>query len=123
MAAFSPASANKLRQSPVRDSPETGKIDPGEIVEALDGPTCAEGFAWWLVRSAGGKDEGWTAEGRQGESWLLRYVKRCGVNAADGLDVLNSDWQTGKKELLIASKVLKFIHLYLILQDFSHNQG
>lgn len=71
-----PDMANNLREKPNRDSAEVGEIFPGEVVKILAGPRCADGFVWWRVQALEGKEEGWTAEGKAGESWLLPYVKR-----------------------------------------------
>lgn len=69
--ALYPDSANRLREKPGLKNPETGKIFPGESVLIVNGPRCADGFVWWRVRALEDGAEGWTAEGKVGESWLL----------------------------------------------------
>jgi serine/threonine protein kinase len=54
----------------VRRSPGTGAEDEirdqmriGETFTVIEGPECADGFAWYLVNYGGGGLEGWIAEG------------------------------------------------------------
>jgi hypothetical protein len=61
---------NNVRRFPAVDAELLGEI-PGEggfIV--LDGPACADGYAWWLVNY--GAIIGWTAEGGD-DYWLSPY--------------------------------------------------
>jgi hypothetical protein len=71
-----PPLPNHIRRQPGLSSELIGSIQPGETVRILEGPLCADGYAWWFVRSLDGL-EGWTAEGGAsvaGEApnyWLL----------------------------------------------------
>jgi len=54
------------RQMNVRLGPSTdyrlaGQIEPGEVFSVLEGPLCAESYAWYRVQY--GEIEGWIAEG------------------------------------------------------------
>jgi uncharacterized protein YraI len=63
-------SANNLRDQPTTSGAVVGRIPPGDIMQVVDGPRCADGYAWWQVRY--GMQTGWTAEGNptRGVYWL-----------------------------------------------------
>lgn len=67
--AFYPPAANTVRNAPSPDGAEIGRIQPGVVVNLLDGPRCADGWQWWYVQAESG-ERGWTSEGRSGEYWL-----------------------------------------------------
>jgi hypothetical protein len=48
-------------------------VPPGENVLILDGPRCAEGSTWWLVRSLDGL-EGWTSAGNATANRLVEPI-------------------------------------------------
>jgi hypothetical protein len=60
---------NNVRSSATTSSRIVGQILPGETVDILDGPRCAEGMIWWYVTSTNGI-AGWTSEGDGREYWL-----------------------------------------------------
>ena len=64
-----PPLPNKVRSQPGTGSEIIGHVQPGENVLVVDGPRCADGYAWWLVRSLDDL-EGWTAEGDAAGYWL-----------------------------------------------------
>jgi hypothetical protein len=45
-------------------------VHGGTVVELLEGPVCEGGIPWWRVRF-GDNQEGWTAEGADGEYWIV----------------------------------------------------
>lgn len=59
---------NRLREQPATDAVQIGRIPSGAVFQVLDGPVCADGFAWWQVAYDG--RTGWTAEGTDGDYWL-----------------------------------------------------
>jgi hypothetical protein len=63
-------SANNLRDQPTTKGAVVGRIPPGDIMQVVDGPRCADGYRWWEVRY--GMQTGWTAEGnpKTGAYWL-----------------------------------------------------
>ncbi len=65
-----PPLPNKVRNKPGSGSELIGQIQPGENVQVLEGPACADGYAWWHVRSLAGL-EGWTVEGDAAGYWLV----------------------------------------------------
>lgn len=65
-----PPVANRVRQEPDRDAAILGQMMPGEKFTVLEGPTCADGWAWWKVRSRAQDLEGWTSEGDATTYWL-----------------------------------------------------
>lgn len=52
----------RLRVEPGKSSAIIANINPGVIVMVIDGPECYNGWSWWKVRLASGR-EGWVAEG------------------------------------------------------------
>lgn len=58
----------RLRSRPTTQSTELAQLRDGTRVSVLEGPTCAQNYAWWRV-SAGGQT-GWIAEGGGGEYWI-----------------------------------------------------
>ncbi|GAP13094.1 hypothetical protein LARV_00836 [Longilinea arvoryzae] len=63
--------SNRIRSTPNINSEMLGKIQPGEMVQVLDGPECADGYVWWFVHSLSGL-QGWTAEGDSTGDWIVR---------------------------------------------------
>ncbi len=59
---------NRVRAEPSLQGRMVGEITPGNIFTVLDGPVCADGYAWWQVEF--GSITGWTAEGEGTTYWL-----------------------------------------------------
>ena len=76
-----PPLPNNLRSDAGQDSPLVGGIRPGQPVQILEGPKCADGSVWWRVRDLETEMEGWTAEGDRQNYWLVPCLSRneCGV--------------------------------------------
>lgn len=68
-----PPLPNKLRSGPGSSSEQIGQAQPGENLLVLEGPRCADGYHWWLVRDLAGR-EGWTAEGDAEGYWLVEPI-------------------------------------------------
>jgi hypothetical protein len=66
-----PPIANRVRREPDRNAEVLGQIMPGEKFIVLEGPRCADGWAWWRVRSRTQDLEGWSSEGDETTYWLL----------------------------------------------------
>ncbi len=63
-----PGASNNLREEPSQSAERVGLIPAGEEFTVLNGPMCAEGYAWWKVNY---QDQvGWTVEGNDSEYWL-----------------------------------------------------
>lgn len=60
--------ANNLRAEPDTSAALLGAIPEGAVISVVDGPVCADGYAWWQVEAGG--QTGWTAEGEGLEYWL-----------------------------------------------------
>lgn len=60
---------NNLRPQPGESEQLIGEIPPSGAFDVLDGPRCASDISYWLVEYEG--HQGWTAEGRGGEYYLL----------------------------------------------------
>ena len=71
-----PPVANRVRAGPGRDYPVVGKAQPGAIMEVLEGPRCANDWAWWKIRVLDTGLSGWTAEGNNQEYWLAPCSSR-----------------------------------------------
>jgi uncharacterized protein YraI len=64
------AAANRLRSQPSTQATQVGEIPAGMYFDVLSGPTCADGMAWFEVRSETGA-QGWMAEGSAEEYWVM----------------------------------------------------
>lgn len=71
-AAVTPGDPNRMRARPSRTAQITGRIPGGGTFLVLDGPNCADGFAWYRVNYFGAI--GWTAEGSAQVYWLQPLV-------------------------------------------------
>ena len=69
-AVVSPGLANRVRNGASLSADAIGRIQAGEVVTVEAGPVCADAYHWYYIRNA--NIAGWTAEGADGEYWLLR---------------------------------------------------
>lgn len=63
--------ANNLRDEPSVTGQRVGQMNSGTIFEVLDGPVCADGYAWYEVQREDLR--GWTAEGTATSYWLIPF--------------------------------------------------
>jgi hypothetical protein len=63
-----PGAANNVRNQPSTQGEIVAKIAGGAQFMVLEGPTCAQGLAWWRVAYL--SFEGWTAEGTGNAYWV-----------------------------------------------------
>lgn len=70
MVSLDPPVPSRVRTAPGRASALAGEVGPGEFVVVEAGPECADGYAWWKVRSEKGLT-GWTVEGDASGYWLV----------------------------------------------------
>jgi len=68
-----PPLPNRVREQANITSKILGMIQPGEVVEIIDGPGCSNDWVWWKVRKTDGL-MGWTAEGDGSDYWLLPVI-------------------------------------------------
>jgi hypothetical protein len=68
-----PPLPNRIRERAGTSYTVIGMIEPGEVVEIVDGPGCANNWVWWKIRKSDGLT-GWTAEGNGQDTWLLPYI-------------------------------------------------
>jgi len=68
---------NKLRSTPDTHPSNNivGEIEPGAVVEIIDGPKCNYGWIIWKVRTTEDK-KGWTPESDGSEFWLIPIATR-----------------------------------------------
>ena len=57
-----------VRANPATSATLLGGLPQGAEFDVLDGPRCADGYAWWEIRS--GTLVGWTAEASPNDYWL-----------------------------------------------------
>lgn len=68
---LTPFLPNRLRAGAGKAYAYLGQIQPGDGLRILDGPLCADGFAWWYVETFNRAFKGWTMEGRASELWII----------------------------------------------------
>jgi hypothetical protein len=68
-----PPLPSRIRSIPGSNGEVVGEVQPGENLLIVDGPQCANGYAWWHVRSLDGL-EGWAAEGDTAAYWLIEPI-------------------------------------------------
>ncbi|GAB4555879.1 MAG: hypothetical protein OHK0023_27620 [Anaerolineae bacterium] len=81
-----PGTPNAVRDQPSANnavSRVVGSIPGGAVFNVLNGPVCADGYAWWQVSYLG--ITGWTAEGEGVTYWLEPL--NCGFNLPSRLTV------------------------------------
>ena len=64
------AATNRLRSQPTTQGEIIAEIPAGAYFDVLLGPQCADGMAWFKVRSETGV-QGWMAEGSGDEYWVM----------------------------------------------------
>lgn len=74
-----PGSNNNVRDLPTRSGTRVGVLSAGAVFDVLDGPTCADGLAWFRIRA--GSLEGWTVESLEG-SYALEPVVPASLDSA-----------------------------------------
>jgi hypothetical protein len=67
-AKVAPGASNRIRRSPGLDAERLGEMPAGSVMAILSGPTCADGYTWWMIRF--GTIFGWTAEGQDTTHWI-----------------------------------------------------
>jgi hypothetical protein len=77
-----PPLSSNVRSEPGLKGEKIRKLKPGDPVWIVDGPRCADGYAWWFVHSINGL-EGWTAEGDAENYWLLPLYDAFYYDTAD----------------------------------------
>ncbi|MBK8026336.1 MAG: SH3 domain-containing protein [Chloroflexi bacterium] len=77
-AQVTPGDPNTLRARPDIDSNRVGRIPAEGEFLVLEGPECADGYAWYRVNYAGAV--GWTAEGDRSGYWLVEIQKTGTAN-------------------------------------------
>jgi len=73
---------NRVRSGPGKSYEVVGRAAPGEMMEILDGPECADGWTWYKVRLGIQNVTGWTAEGDGKSQYWLRPCPigtECGI--------------------------------------------
>jgi streptogramin lyase len=70
MVNLDPPVPNRVRSEPEAGAEIIGQIDPGEVINLIDGPVCNHGWVWWYVQSRKSGLMGWTSEGDRNEYWL-----------------------------------------------------
>lgn len=66
-----PPLPNRVRTQPNKNGIVIGFLQPGELMDILEGPSCSNEWIWWRVRSQESGMTGWTAEGDSEDYWLV----------------------------------------------------
>lgn len=82
-----------VRAEPDASSATNYRLVEGAVAHVAEGPTNADGFAWYRIASLGGA-RGWAASGPASEPYLATLVEsddlvRCGVVDAKAITVVN----------------------------------
>jgi hypothetical protein len=75
MVSLNPPVENNLRDKPGINELLTGTLEPGEVVNIVNGPACMGVYVWWSVVSQSSTRAGWTAEGDYNNYWLVKVVE------------------------------------------------
>jgi hypothetical protein len=69
-----PGTPNAVRDRPGLTAPSAviGQIAGGEFFTVLNGPTCVDGYNWWLVQT--NNISGWTADGDATGYWVTPHT-------------------------------------------------
>jgi uncharacterized protein YraI len=86
---------NRVRTDPTLNGTELGRIDPGERFFVLDGPVCADGFAWYLVDYF--NLVGWTAESDATDYWLEAITVPPTVEAGNDACVVTASSEVNQR--------------------------
>lgn len=62
-----------VRNGPGTDERILGRIEINELFLVLEGPVCADDYAWYRIRSRNGL-EGWLAEGDRVNYYVEPYM-------------------------------------------------
>lgn len=84
-AQVTPGSSNNVRTAPTTSAERVGQIDAGTVVNVLEGPVCADGFAWWRVETLDAALTGWTVEAVESEYALVPATADFATAATDGV--------------------------------------
>ena len=68
---LTPPLPNRVREGAGKAYGVVARIQPGQVVKVIDGPVCADGWAWWKIRAEDSGVVGWTAEGDDHDYWLV----------------------------------------------------
>lgn len=66
-----PAAQRPLREGPYITRAIIAQIDPGEILDIVEGPSCSNNWIWWKVISRKDGQTGWSPERDNSNAWLL----------------------------------------------------
>lgn len=64
--------ALRLRGEPGLEGTLGGEIEPGDVLDIINGPACADALVWWEVQSLSSGNAGWAAEGNAYGNWLVK---------------------------------------------------
>jgi hypothetical protein len=62
----------RLRGEPSLQGTLKEEINPGDRIEIINGPACADKLVWWEIQSSSTGHTGWAAEGNDYDTWLVR---------------------------------------------------
>jgi hypothetical protein len=68
---LTPSLPNRIRSGADKASPYLGQLEPGTGLKVIDGPVCADSYAWWRVESSDKSLRGWTVGGNSSQQWVI----------------------------------------------------
>lgn len=71
-AVVTPGAVNNVRSDASLKADLIGTLKPGETMDIVDGPHCADGYSWWIVSS--GDLWGYTVEGKGSDYYIVPYA-------------------------------------------------
>lgn len=82
-----PPVCSNIRIEPNKTGEKIECVDPGTILQVLDGPRCNDGLIWWKVKTKYTANTviGWTAEGDNQDFWLLTGIMPNFVGDANAM--------------------------------------
>jgi len=66
-----PPLPNRVRTQPSLNGSIIGFLQPGELIDIIEGPSCSNKWIWWRVHSQKTGMTGWTVEGDSDNYWLV----------------------------------------------------
>lgn len=75
MVGFDPDLPLNVRTGAGTEYPIFRKFLPGDRVNILAGPNCANGMVWWKISSQQNSDSGWSAEAGGADFYLIPVIK------------------------------------------------
>ncbi len=112
-----PGLKNRIRQQATTSSDQVGTISEGDVFIVLDGPECADGYAWWQIDFDG--VVGWTVQGDSQGYWIEPLISTTSDSAAiDAVAIDAVDFEITELEVEYDQAVGDLIFLNTNMENF-----